>query len=695
MSSEHRANRLARETSPYLLQHAHNPVDWYPWGPEALARSEGEQKPIFLSVGYSACHWCHVMERESFENEKIAELLNQFFVCIKVDREERPDIDALYMRAVQTMTGQGGWPMSVFLSPDLEPFYGGTYFPPLRGFHGQPGFYELVGGIAQAWGKDRTKLVDRGRDLVQRIAKDASADKRESLDPSILDRSLESLSERYDSMYGGFGPAPKFPHPMDVRMCLRHHLRTGQDEPLAMASFTLERMAAGGMYDQIGGGFHRYSVDERWLVPHFEKMLYDNALLIPAYLEGARATGDTSFAAVAEHVGEWVLREMLVQGGGFASALDADSEGEEGIFYTWTPDEITAVVGRENAALVQHWYDIDDAGHMEDQRSIPNVSEARERVASRLKGRDIDELRTAVHALHPELLAARETRIRPMRDDKVLSGWNALMISAFAQLHQHTGDERWLNAASDAAQFVMNHLRRDDGRLFATFRWNEDGESGRAQHMGSLDDHAYFVQALLDLHESDFDPEWIQLALEFEGLIDTHFHDPEHGGYWDTPNDHEKLPARLRRIEDGAIPSGNAVHALNLMRLAQLTGEARLAKRAEGVIRAAGQSVNRFPVAFGQLLIAVDHLASGAREVVIAGDPANDDTRKLIRATRAAFVPQRVVTLAFDGADADLIPLVDGKTPGPTGALAYVCRNWSCREPVSTAEALVETLKDD
>jgi len=678
-------NQLGGETSPYLLQHARNPVDWYPWGPAALARSKAEGRPIFLSIGYSACHWCHVMERESFENEAIAKLMNEHFVNVKVDREERPDLDEIYMKAVQSMTGSGGWPMSVFLTPDLEPFYGGTYFPP-RSAHGRPGFPEVLTAIARAWREDRENVASQGRRMAKRIADEGRWSTIADLDPQILDRSFTMLQQSHDPDWGGFGAAPKFPHALDIRILLRHFLRTKNPVALQIATRTLDRMAEGGIRDHLGGGFHRYSTDEKWLIPHFEKMLYDTALLLPAYLEAHLLTGTEGYARVARECVDWVLREMTTPEGGFASSQDADSEGEEGRFFVWTSEELAAVLGPKRGSWAAAWFGVTDEGNFENGRSALWRHESPEDVARQLRC-DAGELVTAMEAARSELWKAREARVHPGTDDKVLVSWNGLMISALAQCHQVLGETRALDAARKAARFILGSMRRADGRLFATSR------GGRAHLDAYLDDYAFLIQALIDLYESDFDEDWIREALALEAIVTERFADSEKGGWFTTAADHEALIARLKNPHDGALPSGNGVQALNLLRLAELTGRGELALRAESAIRSLGAMVNQYPAAFSQLLMAVDFLAAGPREIVIAGELSKEPVRQMLAAVRGTFLPQRVVVSARSSTDGGLLPLIEDKPPGPNGARAYVCRNYSCREPVETAEALGSTLR--
>ena len=678
-------NRLAKETSPYLLQHAANPVDWYPWGPEALERARELQRPIFLSIGYSACHWCHVMERESFEDPKIADLLNRAFVAIKVDREERPDLDDIYMKAVQALSGAGGWPMSVFLTPDLQPFFGGTYFPP-DDRYGRPGFPKILRWVEKLWSEDKERVLEQARTMTGYITAEASMESVGDLDPGVLDHSLRALEENFDARWGGFGAAPKFPHALDLRLLLRHGKRTGDDHATEMAVLTLDRMANGGIYDQLGGGFARYSTDEKWLIPHFEKMLYDNALLVPAYLEAFLVTGEERFARVARETCAWVLGEMVTAEGGFASSLDADSEGEEGKFYAWTRAELEAVLGAEHGAQAAAWFGVTEEGNFEYGKNALWRPRADEAVAEEL-GVELATLRANMEAARAELLRARERRVRPGKDDKVLAAWNGLMISALAQASQVLGERRFLEAARRAARTVLEHMRQPDGRLFATAR------NGRAHVNACLDDYAFVIQGLIDLFESDFDPAWLREALALDRVLTERFVDEERGGYFTTGTGHEKLIARLRSPVDGALPSGNGVQALNLLRLAELTGDGERAERAERTLRSVGSLANRYPQGFSQLLLAVDHLAAGPREIVIAGEDGAADVERMLALVRATFLPQRVVARARAGADTELLPLLAGKETPKGSARAYVCRNYACGVPARTPEELARQLE--
>jgi uncharacterized protein YyaL (SSP411 family) len=625
------------------------------------------------------------MERESFESEEIAALMNRYFVCIKVDREERPDLDDIYMKAVQAMTGSGGWPMSLFLTPDLEPFYGGTYFPPTR-MYGRPGFPDILQSVADAWSKDRERIVDSSKKLVEHINSESSVELKGAIDPGALDAAFAMLAQNFDSTWGGFGDAPKFPHAMDLRLLLRAWLRTHSQHALEMVTTTLDRMMNGGVYDQLGGGFHRYSTDERWLVPHFEKMLYDNALLVPAYLEAYLATKNEEYARIARECCDWTLREMTSPEGGFASTQDADSEGEEGRFFVWTPQQLSSVLGAKHGAWAAAWYGVTDEGNFEHGASVLWRQESAEHVAQTLHI-DVNELARAVRDARTKLFEARKTRIAPRTDDKILAAWNGLMISALAQSYQVLGDERFLAAAQRAAKYVLSGMRQDNGALFATAR------HGRAHLNAYLDDYAFVVQGLIDLYESDFDSNWIVEATKLEQVVHERFEDGENGGFFTTSNDHERLIARLKSPQDGALPSGNGVHALNLLRLAELTGKRELAERAQRTIVSVGGLVNRYPAAFAQLLQAVDFLAAGPREVVIAGERDDPVTRAMLNGLRSKFLPQRVVALSTKTADPKLIPLLESRPAPARGARAFVCRNYACKAPVETSDALLRALE--
>jgi hypothetical protein len=697
MTASGTPNRLEKETSPYLRQHAFNPVDWYPWGDEALARARAEDRPIFLSIGYSACHWCHVMEKESFEDPRIAAVMNERFVSIKVDREERPDLDDIYMAATQMLSGQGGWPNSVFLTPDMKPFFAGTYFPPEPRF-GRPSFEQVLIGVSEAYRGKRGEIgrvADEVSEQIRRLSDVAPS--RQVPNPSILNRAFGDLAGRFDASEGGFGGAPKFPHSADVAFLLRYHRRTGNPEALRMAVLSLEGMARGGLYDHLGGGFHRYSVDARWLVPHFEKMLYDNALLARAYLEASQAVrrlpasaalpaGGAAPAAffrdVARDTLDWALREMTSPEGGFYSSLDADSEGEEGRFYVWTPGEIEEVLGKQEAVLFCSAYGVTRGGNFEGGRSIPHLERSIAEIASDSRT-DEGDLRLRLAASRARLMKTRERRVRPGRDEKVLADWNGLLISALALGGRVLGEARFLEAGTRAARMILDRMRRD-GRLLHSYK---DGE---ARHRAHLTDYADLLAACLDLYEATFDPDWVREGRSLAGQMLDLFSDAERGGLLFTARDHEPLIARSRESNDGATPAGVSVAALALPRLAALTGEDSFRKKAEEVMRLYRDKIERFPSAFGAMLCALDQHFDRRREVVLAGRRDDPALRPFLARLAETYDPNTVVALAdpdHPGA-AQAVPLLAGKVPVEGRPAAYVCVDGTCSPPLTSAEEI-------
>ena len=650
------ANRLAQETSPYLLQHKDNPVDWYAWGEEALDRSRAEDRPILLSIGYSACHWCHVMERESFEDEETARLMNERFVCIKLDREERPDLDAIYMEACQAMTGSGGWPLNVFLTPEHVPFYAGTYFPPQPRM-GMPSWRQVIEAVAHAWQEKKDDIRAGGAGIAERLRGGALlAPSTEPMKSSALDAAVETLRSQYDAAHGGFGGAPKFPPASALEFLLRRDERQ-------MTSHTLRAMASGGMYDQIGGGFARYSVDPLWLVPHFEKMLYDNALLARVYLHGWQALGDELFRQVAEETLDWALREMRAPEGGFFSALDADSEGVEGKFYVWSVEEMRAALeGEPDAEEAIAWFGATDRGNFEGH-NIPVRGPGRPEHLEQWRRR---------------LYEVRAKRVWPGLDDKRLTAWNALMISALAEAGAALERPEYVEAAAGCADFLLSSMRDGEGRLLRTYR---DGE---AKLNAYLEDHAFLLEALITLYEASFDPRWYSEARALADTIVERFADDENGGFFETSVDHEQLLARRKDLEDHPIPSANASAAYGLLRLAALTGEAQYEERAVGVLRLLHELAAKHPNAFGHLLQALDfHLAS-VQEVALVGD----DTTALARVVRGRFRPHLVLA----GGAADGVPLLQDRTPVNGRPAAYVCEHFACKAPVTEPEELERLL---
>jgi uncharacterized protein YyaL (SSP411 family)/aryl-alcohol dehydrogenase-like predicted oxidoreductase len=672
-------NRLAGSTSPYLLQHAHNPVDWYPWGEEALARARAEDKPILLSIGYSACHWCHVMERESFENDDIAALMNRHFVCIKVDREERPDLDDVYMAATLALNhGQGGWPMTVFLTPEQQPFFAGTYFPP-DDRYGRPGFPHLLERIAEAWSTDRARLREQGSEVVAHLRQGATTAPGGALGEPELRKAAAQLAADFDERFGGFGAAPKFPPSGALMLLLRAHRRSGDERALAMVRKTLDEMARGGMYDQLAGGFHRYSVDERWLVPHFEKMLYDNALLARAYLEGHQVTNDPFYARIAREILDYVRREMTAPEGGFYSATDADSEGEEGRFFVWTPEQLEEVLGDEDARVFGAYYDVDSRGNWEGH-SILNTSRTGPRVAKSL-GLAEEALEARIAPLRARLLEARARRVPPALDDKVLTAWNGLMISAFAEGARVLDDPAYLDAGLRAARFVLGSLRRTDLGLLRSWR------AGRAGIDAFLEDYAYLGESLVDLYEAGGPEELLHEALAIAERMRRDFGSTE-GGFYSTAETGEALVLRHREGHDGAIPAANAEAALLLARLSVHFDRADLRRDAEGALRAYGKAIARQPRAFAWSLMAADFLMEGPVELALVGSgPSRDALR---RAAHARFLPNRVV--AHRESEGGTLPLLAGKTRVKGRAALYVCRGFACQAPVTEPDAVAAAL---
>lgn len=682
------ANRLANETSPYLLQHAQNPVDWYPWGDEALARSRQENKPIFLSIGYAACHWCHVMEHESFEDAGIARLMSEHFVCIKVDREERPDLDQIYMNAVQLMTGRGGWPMSVFLTPELKPFYGGTYWPP-HARMGMPGFDQVLTAVHEAWTHRQEQAREQATELAEHIRSlGTSAGGSGNLTPQLLDRAQAALERSFDPRWGGFGQAPKFPHPMDLRLLLRIWRRNPNATVLAMVTLTLDKMAAAGMYDQLGGGFHRYSVDERWLVPHFEKMLYDNALLAQTYLEGYLATGNGDYARTVRETCDYVLREMTDPQGGFYSTQDADSEGEEGKFFVWTPAQIEDVLGPEAAKTFCYVYDVTPEGNFEG-KNILNLPKTLAQCAQ-LLNQDLAELEEELRRARQKLFEARERRVHPGRDDKVIVSWNGLMIDAMSAAGASLSEPRYVQAAEAAANFLVENLRRPDGRLLHTWR------HGQAKFDGYLDDYTCLANGLVTLYEATFNERWIDIARELMDLVLRWFADDSEGFFY-TARDHEQLIARQKDLYDNATPSGNSMAATVLLRLGKLTGRGEYLAAAEGTLRAAAGVMQQAPSAAGQMLIAYDFYLGPTPELVLLGEPAAPRTAAMLTKIRRSYLPNKVLALRAmraDGEAGPLDPLFAGKEPGPDEPTLFVCENFACRAPISGVEAITNAVND-
>ncbi len=685
MTHQH-TNRLARETSPYLLQHAHNPVDWYPWGPEAFEKATGEDKPILLSVGYSACHWCHVMERESFEDPEIARLMNELFVNIKVDREERPDVDQIYMNAVQAMTGHGGWPMTVFLTPDGVPFYGGTYFPP-GDRHGLPAFPRVLRAVAEGYRNRKGDVAESGRQLLAQMQQGERLRTSVTLlTDEILFSAYQVLSSEFDDREGGIGRAPKFPQPMIWEFLLRFSKRSGNARARQMVTHTLTRMARGGIYDHLGGGFHRYSVDGQWLVPHFEKMLYDNGQLASLYLHAWLATRDAEYRRVTEETLDYIRREMTHSDGGFYSAQDADSEGEEGKFYLWSPREIRDALGEtDEAGVALRYWGVDDGPNFEGG-NILFVPGERAEVAESL-GMSENELAVLIARARERLYALRELRVHPARDDKVLVAWNGLACRAFAEAGRALGRPEYVETAVRNVEFVLSAMR-PNGRLLRSWR------DGQAKHLGYLEDYASLAAALLAVYEATFDRRWMEEARSLADDMLKLFWEEELGGFHDTGTDHERLVVRPRNLFDNAVPCGSSVATDVLLRLAVLTGEETYERLAVQALRPMADLMSRHPAGFGRWLSALDFHLGPVVEVALVWAREGDGLDGLLREVFERYLPNRVVVGVRDGdqAASARIPLLESRSTVQGKPTAYVCRRYVCQAPTSDPEVLARQL---
>jgi uncharacterized protein len=679
------ANRLAQEKSPYLLQHAENPVDWHPWGEEALAKALAEDKPIFLSIGYATCHWCHVMAHESFEDQEVAAILNRSYVAIKVDREERPDLDGVYMAVCQALTGRGGWPLSAWLTPQGKPFYAGTYFPK-NARQGMPGFIQILEELARRWNSpERAKMIEAGEQITQALRPKPPAGGAE-LGQAVLDQAYEGLARIYDQTHGGFGNAPKFPSPHHLTFLLRMHKRQPDSQALAMVEKTLMAMWRGGMYDQVGLGFHRYSVDAQWLAPHFEKMLYDQAMLAMAFAEAYQVTDDKNYAVALDQIVRYLLRDMTSPQGGFYSAEDADSEGEEGLFYVWTPEQVGEVLGAEQGGLFCRFYNVVPGGNFEHGNSIPHITEELSQFAL-AEGLDAGELSQTLDQARERLFAARNHRVHPLKDDKVITSWNGLMIAALAKGYQATGEAAYLEAARGAAGFIEKHLAGEGGRLAR--RWRDGHVSGN----GYLDDYVFYAWGLLELYEAGFDLAHLERAVELTALTNELFWDSDAGGYFYTPVDGEALIIREKEIYDGATPSGNSVAALNLLRIGRITGEAAYEERAQRLFKAFGEAVASQPTAYTQLMNALDFATGPTKELVVAGDPQAEDAKKMLHHIQRAFMPRRVLLFRPEDAEAagrlaKLAPYTAEMSAAGGKAVAYLCQDYACQRPVHDVDQL-------
>ncbi|MCZ6876223.1 MAG: thioredoxin domain-containing protein [bacterium] len=689
MVEEH-TNRLIKETSPYLLQHAHNPVDWHPWGSEALDAARREDKPILLSIGYSACHWCHVMEHESFENEGIAALMNERFVSIKVDREERPDLDYIYQNVVQMLTGQGGWPLTMFLTPDQEPFYGGTYFPP-DDRYGRPGFSRVLQSVADTYHNRRddvTRSVEQIREKLTQLftLEDSAGD----LQDDLLADAARSMLSQIDMVHGGFGSQPKFPNPTNLKFLLRFWKSSGNANILNAVTLTMEKMACGGMYDQLGGGFHRYSVDSHWLVPHFEKMLYDNAQLLPLYLDLYQITGEDLYERIARETLSYIRREMLHPDGGFYATQDADSEGEEGRFFVWKKAEVDDLLG-EDARLFCRYYDVTDSANWEHGNNILHLTVSIQQLA-KLFNQEVEAIRQRIETGRDKLFAVRERRIKPFRDEKILTAWNGLMVSAMMQAYNVLGDQEALHAGCATLSFLQNHMLRD-GSLLRSYK---DGE---AKLDGYLDDYAFLAAAYLDAFETTFNHTYFDFAVSLTGTMLENFWDDEHGGFFFTGRHHEKLISRTKSAFDQAIPSGTSVATQILLRLYHYTGREDYLQRAEQVLRLFRRQMEQQPFGLGSLLTALNFYLHKPQEIVLIGNTNAPDTQAMLSTIHQSYIPHKTL-LQIDSQHLaetlDALPrlrdVFAGKTQIGDKATVYVCHDFTCSLPVTEPETLRELL---
>ena len=703
--SKNKPNRLIFEKSPYLLQHAHNPVDWYPWGEEAFEKAKKEDKPIFLSIGYSTCHWCHVMERESFEDVEVAKLMNETFVAIKVDKEERPDLDNIYMTVCQMMTGSGGWPLTIIITPDKKPFFAATYIPK-ETRSARIGMKELIPRIRDVWQNRRDEVLTSSEKIIGYLKQVSATSLGEELGENILDSAFENLSGRFDERYGGFGDAPKFPTPHNLTFLLRYWKRTGNEKALSIVEKTLQSMRLGGIYDHIGLGFHRYSTDSRWLVPHFEKMLYDQAMLTIAYVECYQATGKAEYKQAAQEVLTYVLRDMAASEGGFYSAEDADSEGEEGKFYVWTEEEIKRILPADEAGLAIRAFNVEKDGNFREEATGKttggNILHLRKPVFDLAFELGIlyEELKEKLESARQKLFDAREKRPRPHRDEKILTDWNGLMIAAMAKAAQTFDNPEYANTARKAADFILLKMRNSEGKLYHRYR-KGDTDSAQAEDVngevaiqGFLDDYAFFIWGLIEIYETDFDVKYLKVALELTEEMIKHFWDEKGGGFYFTADDSESVILRRKEIYDGATPSGNSVAMLNLLRLGRMTANTVFEEKAVQIGRAFSKEVSQSPLAYTQLMAALDFELGNPYEIVLVGNSQSADTKSMLKAIRKQFIPNKAVILRPTEIESpEIIYLadyakdmssIDGKTT------AYVCQNYSCKQPTTDIEKMLE-----
>ena len=686
-SNVRKANRLIHEKSPYLLQHAYNPVDWYPWGAEAFKKAQRDNKPIFLSIGYSTCHWCHVMERESFEDPDVAKGMNETFVSIKVDREERPDIDDIYMTICQMMTGSGGWPLTIFMTPDKKPFFAATYIPKESRF-GRLGMLELIARIQELWASQNDKVKNSADEVAAALLQLSTASPGEELGENALQLAHEQLVRSFDEEHGGFGKAPKFPIPHHLTFLLRYGRRFRDDVAVKMIEKTLETMRCGGIYDHIGFGFHRYSTDSHWLLPHFEKMLYDQALLAMAYTEAYQATGKPVYARTAREIFTYVLRDMTAPEGGFYAAEDADSEGEEGKFYLWTAQEIREILHEEEAELILKIFNIDTAGNFHDEATRASAGKN----IFHLKNSLAEELLTRWEASRRELFSVRERRTHPHKDDKILTDWNGLMIAALSKAAQAFDEPPYVGAATRAADFILTAMLDSQGRLLHRYR------EGEAVVPAFLDDYAFFIWGLIELYEATCEVRFLKTAVKFNESLLHHFWDEKHGGFFFTADDAEEILLRRKESYDGAVPSGNSVAMLNLLRLGRMTAQPELEERAAQIAHAFSHNVSKLPSVHTHMLSALDFALGPSYEVVLVGDPKAEDTQEMLRALRRVFIPNKVVLLRSCKEKlpeiARLAKFTRDLTSKDGQATVYVCQNYQCKLPTTDTREMLELLHE-
>lgn len=683
-----KTNRLIEESSPYLLQHAHNPVDWFAWKADAFEKAKNENKPIFLSIGYSSCHWCHVMEKESFDDPLIAKILNKYFVCIKVDREERQDIDEVYMNAVQAMTGSGGWPLSVFMTPDCKPFYGGTYFPP-SDLPGRPSFEKVLLTIAHAWDIEQEKLVTSAEQISKSLSMIFEQTKQQNISEEILTAANFQLVKNYDTQNGGFGTAPKFPQPGNLLALLNYWYRTEDSKSLEMVETTLQAMAKGGIYDHLGGGFHRYTTDTTWLIPHFEKMLYDQALISKIYVHAYQATGNEFYANFAKDIYEYVLWDMTDDNGGFYTAQDADSEGKEGNYYVWQMDEIEKILGKHDAEIFNKYFGITNKGNFEERKSVLHINRSIEQVAEIYKEKP-ENIKKILEQCRKKLVEARNNRIPPYKDDKIITGWNALMISSLAIGGSVFDEKKYIEAAEKCANFLLTNLINDN-RLMRYYR------GGKAVNKAVLDDYAFLIMGLLDLYQANFESNWLVKANNLMLQMINLFENPD-GGFYLTGSDDEKLFIRSNPAFDNPIPSGNSIAAINLLKFGKITTQQAYIERAKSLFDAFSVPLTQTPTLMTYMLSAFDFYAGPSQEIVIATDnPDQNEAKKMLKLLRNTYLPNSILLLHSNETKNNIdkiSPYVKAQTPIDSKATVYICNNYVCGKPITTTEKLKTALKN-